>query len=253
MKLKNSFRCAYEIYKQSLSTQKFALIFSMSLVLSIYGVLAIAFGFDYINGFINIISSGMYLACLFLIVLLNTYNVFNIFEKNQFIIMRYSSKKEYLSELIKSVCFSNFCLVLLNLILIVIGLNLFCENQVCSSVKNYSIPGFIYLIYANMKLIVIVIIVSNVNILLLKILNSKVITILNVLLYIIIAGMPISGGVVISEIWQLPLFIGSYLKYQLYSTFSFEMICFILYISIQSIIITVLYNLVLKSMKAVIR
>ena len=142
---------------------------------------------------------------------------------------------------------------LLNLILIVIGLNLFCENQVCSSVKNYSIPGFIYLIYANMKLIVIVIIVSNVNILLLKILNSKVITILNVLLYIIIAGMPISGGVVISEIWQLPLFIGSYLKYQLYSTFSFEMICFILYISIQSIIITVLYNLVLKSMKAVIR
>lgn len=253
MKLKNSFKYTYEIYKQSLNTQKFLFIFLLSLILSIYGILAMAFGYDYITGFLNIIYGGIFIACLLLIILLNTINTYELFENNSFYIIRFSSKKKYLIELIKSICFSNLCVLMLNIIFILIGLNLFCMNEGISIMKNYNIPNLLYLVYSIIKLVIITQLISIINVLLLKILNNKFIVITNILMYILIAGLPISLNGEISTIIQLPLFFGIYLRYQLYSSFIFEIVCFLLYSSILYVSIFILSKLVLKKMKAVIK
>lgn len=251
MKLKSSFKYMYEFYKQSLNTQKFVLIFVLSIILSFYGVLQLAYGDIYILGFFNILLNGKYVAILFLIILLNTNNIYAIFEKNQFLIIRLSSKRQYLKQLLKNILFSNLWTIILNIILVMIGLNLFNQNTSNVLLKEYNIAGWIYIVFAIIKLIVMGEFISVFSVLLYKIINNKIVVILNIVLCILIMGNPFSSDI-ISSIVQLPLFIGSYLIYQLYSSFLFEILCFCLYFGILCIIFYILKYFVLKYMKDVV-
>ena len=99
MKLKNNYTYILEFYKQSINSPKFVLIFLLSILISIYGILQVAFGYSYSVGFIRILSFGLYIISILLILLLNTKNIYDIFEKNSFLIIRFKNKEKYLNEL----------------------------------------------------------------------------------------------------------------------------------------------------------
>ena len=248
--MKNNFKYILEFYKQSVSTQKFILIFLLSIVLSIFGILQVAFGYNYSVGFIRILTFGIYIIGLLLIILLNTKNTYDIFENNNFFIMRFSSKKKYLIELLKTVCFSNFCTILLNLLLLMIGLNLFNHNQTVPKFEIYTLQSNYYIIYIVIKLIILILVISIINVLLLKKFNNLIVISLNFVLYVLIAGFS-KSHILIQSIKQIPLFIGDYFVINFYNSFIFEICIFLLYISIVYIIIYFFKKIVLKTMKDV--
>ena len=248
--MKNNFKYRFELYKQSLNTQKFMLLFALSIIFAIYGVLALGFMDDYITGFLNVFTGSIYVAGILLILLLNTSNLFGIFESNPFYIIRFKTRKQYLIELVKTVLFSNLCTLLLNIILVVIGLNIFNKYDSTVTVMGYNFSPWIYITYMIIKFIILSSIISIITVFLFKILNKRIVIILNIILYIFIAATPYSATT-ITSITNLPLFIGTYFMKTSYSNFLFEILCFLLYGGILFVIVEVMKNIVLKRMKDV--
>lgn len=226
------------------------LLFALSIIFAIYGVLALGFMDDYITGFLNVFTGSIYVAGILLILLLNTSNLFGIFESNQFYIIRFKTRKQYLIELVKTVLFSNLCTLLLNIILVVIGLNIFNKYDSTVTVMGYNFSPWIYITYMIIKFIILSSIISIITVFLFKILNKRIVIILNIILYIFIAATPYSATT-ITSITNLPLFIGTYFMKTLYSNFLFEILCFLLYDGVLFAIVEVMKNIVLKRMKDV--
>lgn len=250
MKSKSNFRYIYEIYKNSINTSNFLLIFIFSIILAIYSVLTFAFKDGYITGFLNVLFSGFPILIILLLVLANSINTYKIFEQNQFYIIRFSTKNKYLNELVKNVCFSNFCLLILNVILIMICLNIF--NITYPNIKIYQFQSPVYLIYIIIRLIVISQLLSIINIYLFKLINNKLIIGLNIILYALIIIFPYSRQMV-DSLFNIPLFIGNYLTHTMYSSFLFEVCCFLLYCGLLILLISFLNKITLKYMEKVIQ
>lgn len=234
----------FEIYKNSLSSQKFTLVFLFSIFITAFGIINLAYGYNYVNGFVTIITNGYYVAILLLLLLINTCNIYNDFSDNIFYIIRLKNKRNFLKELIITVCISNLILLIVNLVLIMIGLNLFNHHI-------FEVNNFIYLVYAIIKMIILSQFISVLNVLLLKLINNKIIIISNIIIYVLIISINISMSPV-SSIFQIPLFIGSYFKIQPYSNLLFEILCFLLFCSMLYILILIIKRIVLKYMKDVI-
>lgn len=226
------------------------LVFALSIMFSLYGIFALGFMDDYITGFINVFTGKTYVFGILLILLVNTINLHSIFESNQFYIIRFKNKKEYLIELVKTVLFSNLCTLLLNIILVLIGLNLFNEYSSSVVVMGYNISPWIYVIYIIIKFIILSSIISTISLYLFKIIDKKVVIILNIIFYIFIAATPYNDTI-IDSIINIPLFMGTYFCGAVYSSFLFEILCFLLYSSVLIIIMKIMKNITLKRMKDV--
>ncbi len=244
MKVKNKHRYIFEFYKQFVSSSKFILVFLLSIVISFYGVIQIAFNTNYSVGFIRIYTNGIYIMSLLLILLLNTKITFDSFEQNQCFIIRFSSRKKFLKELIKSCCFNNFCTLLLNIALVMIGLNIFNPNVIDSQLEIFTLPSQYYIIFTLFKFLILSQVITIINVLLLKIINKKVVVSLNIVLYVLI-GFASTQYSNINSIKQMPIFIGDYFCVNLYSSFLFEMSCFLSYVSLL-IIIAMFLNYIAK-------
>lgn len=226
------------------------LVFALSILFSLYGIFALGFTDDYITGFINVFTGAPYVFGILLILLVNTINLHSIFESNQFYIIRFKNKKEYLIELVKTVLFSNLCTLLLNIILVLIGLNVFNEYSSSVVVMGYNMSPWIYVIYIIIKFIILSSIISTINLYLFKIIDKKVVIILNIIFYIFIATTPYSDAI-IDSIINIPLFMGTYFCGAMYSSFLFEIFCFLLYSSVLIIIMEIMKNITLKRIKDV--
>lgn len=250
MKQKNNFKYILEFYKESLTTQKSLLIFLFSIVVSIYGIIQIAFKSNYSVGFIKILTFPIYIVCLLLILLFNTKIMLDTFENNNFFIIRFSSRKRYLLELMKCVSFSNFCTLLLNLVFLIIGLNLFNINSIIPKDEIYIIPSNYYIYFIIIKFVILSQIISLLNVVLLKMFDNKYVIIVNVIAYILIAGIG-KQYTIIDSIFQIPYFIGDYFLINFYSSIYFEMLSLLLYTSLMMILIFILKKIALKTMKEV--
>ena len=250
MKLKNNYTYILEFYKQSINSPKFVLIFLLSILISIYGILQVAFGYSYSVGFIRILSFGLYIISILLILLLNTKNIYDIFEKNSFLIIRFKNKEKYLNELIKTVCFGNFCTIIMNVLLVMIGLNLFNENKIIPEFEIYTIQSNYYVVFVILKFIILSLIISVFNVILLKKFNKLIVIILNFILYVLIASVS-KGYIFIYSLKQIPLFIGDYYLINFYSNFLFEVCIFLLFMTLMILLIVILKRLNIKNMKDV--
>lgn len=250
MKRKNSFKYIFEFYRESLTTQKSLLVFLFSIVVSLYGIIQIAFKSNYSVGFIKILTFPIYIVCLLLILLFNTKIMLDTFENNHFFIIRFSSKKKYLLELMKCICFSNFCTLLLNLVFLIIGLNLFNVNSIIPKDEIYIIQSNYYIYFIIIKFIILSQIISLFNVILLKMFDNKYVIIINIVVYILIAGVG-RQYTIIDSIFQIPLFIGDYFLINFYSSIYFEILCLLLFTSVMMILISILKKITLKKMKEV--
>lgn len=257
MLLKGKIKSLFEFYKQSINNQKFILIFILLFIASLYGVFGLAqhhaMQIDYLTGILNIFLNNYYVTIIVFITFLNTFNIYNVFSENINYIIRLKSKKNYLIELIKNIIFSNTMLLLVNLALILIGLNIFNKFDISSVYYYYNLPSIVYIIYLLIKQIIIINFLSVIIILLAKIMNEKISFLIGIAICAFILSSSFDAGLVINSIFKLPLFIGSYLLSYNYGSFVFEIICFIIYCLILYIFIIGLVKLAIKFMKAVIK
>lgn len=244
--MKSDLKYKFQNFKYCLDTQKFKIIFIFSLVATIYGISTFAFNTDYANGFINILDAYFYILIFLLIILINTLNTYNIYTSNKFYIMRFNTRRQFFSDLIKGICFNNFMVIIMNLILVIIGLNIFNSNTSLNAVNSQGIYIWGYLIYKIFKFIVILEIISIINAILLFIFGNKLVFILNLFMAILIVWVPYNQNGIIDSFTKVPLFIWQYFFSYRYSNFPFEIVSFILYIIIIIIMVKILFNIIIK-------
>lgn len=251
MKARNNFKYIIENFKFSLNTPKFLIIFVLSIVLAIYGTVQLGFSYKYTTAFIMILNGNIYSMCLLLVLLLNTININDIFSRNQFYVIRFLTKEKYLWELIKNVCFGNFCVLIINLILVMIGLNITCVGGFKILHLYQGIPNIISLIILVLKFMILTGFISIINVFLLKIFDNKLVILLNVILSISTVIIPTTGDA-ITSIMQFSLLIGRHYKIGGYSSIVFELLHFSLFLTLLSFVILCLKKITLKYMKRVI-
>lgn len=249
--MKNKIRYIYEIYKQTINTSSFIVIFSLSILGSFFTIFSSAIGDSYLVGLFNVFWSDNYITYILLLNLFNTLNVYNIFNKNDYFILRINNKKTYLKQLLCIISFSNLILTLLNIILCLIFLNVFNVYEPLAIVKNYHMNVWIYVIFTIFEFLILNQIISLINILLLKICNNKIVVFANIFLYFVLRIIPIKTTV-INNILALPLSLFRYFGYQMYANFNLEIICFIVYCLLLIIIFHFLKQKYLKNKKGVL-
>lgn len=231
--MKNSLKLLKENLKFHINSNQFRLILLLLICFNLYGTSYLSANLSYFDGFINIITNGYYVVCLFAIILLNTINMFDKFEKNQFFIIRFKDRKMYLKQLITNILFSNSVLFLMNLVLIIIGLNIFASSSfTISTVLNYSIPNILYIFFYLIRFFTIIQLIAIVNTCLLKLINNKVVISFNLLIYLMILFAPYEPKIVISSVSKMFLVISDYMRLHYYSDFLLEILCSSIYISI---------------------
>lgn len=255
MQLKEKVRYLFETYKQSISSQKFILIFLLLFVLSIYGVFGIANSFqnisDYITGFLLIILNNNYVTFLLLIIMINTINIYEVFSHNYNYIIRLGHYKEYLIVLIENILFSNIMLLIINFLLIMIGLNIFNPLDFLVRYNYYNLLGIIYLVYAIIRFSILANIMATMYILLSKIANNKIAGLVIILVCISIFFVSYDGGIIVSSLKNMPLLIGYYFVSIRYGSFLIEILFLILYIIFLVSIEIILFKRAIVSMRSV--
>ena len=249
MNVKNDLKYAYELLKQGINTQRFILLFILSIIKGGIGALA-GMIISYFESFLFSFNSTFYVMLLLFIIVINTKNTIDLFQENYFYIIRFNSKKEYIQKLIITVLLHNLFVIFINVITLIIWRNLFGYTGALYPIKDYSINPNIYLIFCLIKLILLIGIISTLNTLLLLIVKYKYILIANCIFYIlpVVTSTWIYG---IDSIVKIPLSMNYYLfsYYVTYSSFTLEIFCFIIYFFIWLIILNLISKASLKLMR----
>lgn len=249
MKLKNEFNFIYENFKYSINNQKYVAIFVLSILFSLFCSLS---GLDYNFGisFLLAYNNAFYIIGLLLLILANTKNTIDILRSKYDYIIRYNSRKEFLDMNFKCVLFNNIMLIFINLMLVSIFLNFFGGVGQSFNIKNYHIFVEIYLAFCIIKFILLSAIISMINTCLLYASNNKIVIVLNIVLYcsIYIYNTYLYD---INSVLNMPLFIGSYFisLNVVYSSFLFEILCFMLYFCILCFVFFITQKVLLKKIR----
>ena len=229
--MKNKGKIIVENLKSDLSGSRFLLIFLLLICFNLYGTSYLANNQSYIDGFFNIVTNGYYLVCLFGLVFLFTLYTFDRFEKNQFFIIRCQNRKEYLKQLLVRILINDSVLFFINLVMIVIGLNLFASGGFeINHILDYSISNLSYLFFYLSRLFFTFIIINMISVCLLKLINDKVVILLNLILSIVILVTPYKMRKVVDSLFEMYWIIADYLRLHYYSTFRLEVLCSTIYV-----------------------
>lgn len=248
--MKNNFELLKENMKFNINSNQFKLVLLLLVCFNLYGTTYLSANLSYLDGLLNIVTNGYYNVALIAVILLNTINTFDKFEKNQFFIIRFENRKMYLKQLIINIFVSNSILLVMNLVLILIGLNIFASNQfIISNILDYSISNIIYILFYLFRFFLIIQIISIINTCLLKLFDKKVIISLNLFFCLIILFTPYDVKRVVSSISKMFLIISDYMRLHYYSNFMLEILCSAIYISILSIAGVILFMFTKNKMK----
>ena len=204
-----------ENIKYLLNDYRFKLIILFVICCNFFGAAYLARNSDYISAIMDIFTQEYYDIAFFALILVNTINTYDMFEKNSCYIIRFNNKKEYLIQLI-----------------------------------TYNIPNLLYIVFYMFRFYIIVSIISLINACLIKLVNSKCAIFINVLLWIVFIFYPYNSHV-INSISDIPLVFCSYFRVQFYSGFALESACSILYIFMLLIIGLVLFNIAKNRIKQI--
>lgn len=248
--MKNVIKYHFSFFNYLVSTQRFKLTFILSVIATIFGVISLGFEkqYGYFDGFLMILSNPFYMMALYMILFINTIHTVTMFDKNESYIIRCETIKEYLKQMISKTLFNNTILYGILLLLLMIGLNLFCFGKFnIYVIEAYQIYNIIYLIFFLLRAYAIFSVMTTLNVLLLKVLNDKGVILLNILFAIGIIVIP-SGG---DALTRMPFFIGSFLTLQYFRSFFFEILCSLCILFIYVTIIHFLYLFVRKHKRQV--
>lgn len=240
-----------EIFKDYINSWSFKLIFSVICIVSLCGVINYCIDVSYFDGLLKMISTPIIIVCdFFLPLFITTLNIYKIFKKNEFLIIRFKSKKEELKEIMKNILYSNSIMFAISIIVILIGLNLICVTNlgILDKYQFYDIPNIAYAIFYVLRLFIVLIFLSLLNGLLMFKVPSKVIVFLNVLFYgvfLVYPYAPITDGR--TSILDSSIIIFEYLQLNSYSNFFTEILCSIFALLLPALLLKILFSLFFKN------
>ena len=173
------------------------------------------------------------------------YSFMNYFEVYTMSKIRYSNIKKYLKTIvIDSFIISTFFILLCFIIIYIV-----CLFKTNFNIENIlfinQINSLTYLIFLEIKIILLLNIMSIIGILIYKIFNLKIAIIYIVITALSLFGYPYSDNSVVS-ILDFKLYYGYYLTLVKYSNFIFEIFMFCLYLSFLFLVIDINYRIYLK-------
>lgn len=234
----NDFICNFKYSEYKLSL---ILIILNSLYGGLFWVADIDGYFSSILSIVNCLSFNMF--TLFIIVY-NTITTFNTFNANYSYIIRLKNRKEYLIELMKTICFNNLILLLFQWIFVLI-IVLFSvkKNLGIEIIDNYNINNCFYLLFAFFKNIILIEMVGLYCGLFLTRLNKNIVIILFSIFNISLLNEFSYSGNIIDSYSKMPMFYGSYLTTNNYSSFINEIHYSLVYIVMLVFILYIFFNI----------
>lgn len=207
--MKNSF--LKNSFISFLNSLMFKCILFLLIIMS-YLVVSNCKGTDIFSSLSLVFGNHIFIAlCMLPMFLFITNYVCTIFDKNIYSIVRFETKEKYYMELIKNVIFFTSVIFLVTLMMVIIveniindyGYHVFYDDIV--HCYNY-----VYMIFVIVKFYLFSVLISVINTLLIKSFNSKIIIVLNFILYAFVfyVGSFIS---LVGTINGIPIFIGNYL------------------------------------------
>lgn len=236
------------------NSQKFKFLFVLMIIISLYCSSALTYVdgsyLNYIPAIFLIFNNKVFIIFMLFICLMTTINTYIHFSNNNYYIIRLKSQKEYLKELINNTIFNNLSTQIIQLTMILIGLNIFCSSDFgISIIENYNILNIIYLLFFLIRTFIILLIVSVINCMLFNIINKYIVLVINTLYYAsIVCSDYIFNNTIIGNIkWKLL----DYLTIQPYNSFFSEIYYSFFYIIILIIIIRILFKYTVINIKQV--
>ncbi len=240
-----------ENFKKSLDTPIFKIIFVILMIFSLYSIISCGFEMSYMDKATSSISGKYEIVFILLIMMMSTFNIFEIIESNKLYIIRFETKKKYINELIGNVIFTNSIIFILYLLFSFIFINIFSKGINIEIMENYNIYNINYFIFILFRNYIILMIISIINIMLLKLFNKRIIVLIfDVILCGIILCIPYNVEI-IETVLKMPFFIGDYLIIKNYINFGLEIVITAIYIILLLIIVDICKNIFVKYIKQV--
>ena len=187
------------------------------------------------------------------IVIYNAINIFKNLNNNYEILCRFKNLKEYYNSIVKAVLKSNLQIIIKYIVIIAIASALGCVyNFTIPTIDFYNIPFLLYLAYYLIKFIIIMSLIGIIVIPVYSMLKNTGTVIL--LLLVVMSSLinPYYEGFVIDNISKFPINFISYLSMEQYSLFLMDVIAFLLYISVITLIIRILIEIIMKKRKDIL-
>ena len=253
--MKNKLKLYSSNFNYYTKSQSFKFIFIFMIIFSFFTTSTMPYVngryLQYIPGLLSILNNRIFIVIILVLLFANTLNTYTYFNSSDFYIIRLSSKKKYLKELINSTIFNNILILLLQLFMLLIGLNIFCGHDLgLTNIENYKIINIVYVLIFIFKNTVILILISIINVVLLNVVNKNILTIINILYYIsFIFGTILYDSNNINN--RLKVNLIDYLTSQKYSSFVYALTINTVYIFILLLLIFILFQCTYKNIKQV--
>ena len=204
---------------------------------------SIVFGFTYHNFII---------VCFLPMVIFSNILLLELFDSNNFYIIRFKNKKEYLKELLKNIVVSNSFLFLILLIIIFTFLNLFTPgNFSIKYIESFDCLNIYYAIFIVVKCYILMMLFSFVFTFIFKLTNKNISLILAIFMSTSIYVFEFLG-ISVNNIFEMPIYFMQYFtEGVLYESFTLKIFSFIILICLYMPLLFLLYKLTVKKMRRV--
>lgn len=244
MKFRNSF------LKYIFDNSKIKTIILLQLIFNIIYPMHVATDFSYFSAYNTVENVPVFNLIIAFTILIVTLCTISLFDDYYPVIIRFKSKKEYLSELIKSVILVNLIVLIIGNAFLLISL-LFSSNGIYIE-KNYiyNISSLVYAIWVFIKKIIMFELLSVVYIYILKLVVKP----FNVCLCIIWSGLLGFSSYydkTVTSLSNIFIFYWDYFVQHRYISFTLEISTFVFYHCIYIFILSGIYYLIANKIKKI--
>lgn len=249
--MKDKWHNQIKILNYITSTDKYKVIFILSIFLALYGAIVLSVSCpNFIDAILIPFQFYMFNIFAFSLLFANTLNISSLFKnKFSFYVIRLENKKNYIKETLKTniIVYSFHFLIILLLFFMALNLSKFNNNGI-HMYNTYTVSNLSYTIFYLLRYYIIGLFITLISSLIYINFNEKATILLNIIFltgFIAINQLVISKNVFSLSIW-------TYFVNKQYSSFTTELNYTILFILILEIITIILYRITIKNRKVAI-
>lgn len=251
-------KSSIQLFTHIISNSIVKIMLVISLILLLFSVL-IGLNleqFTFFESLLIVLTSRTYYVYTYLLFfLIIAYSIFNYYKNNYFQISRINSKKDFIKNIINDTYIINNIFFLIFIISTIALLLIFRGNDIyITKMKyfmfDYNISNIEYVVFHIFKMYCLMQLSSILSILLFNTFDYKLVIFLNVILYCIYLMFPYKVYIIKSFV-QLPIILIKYIDMNSYSTFGLEVITFLIYVLLFSIINYIIYKIFIFQKKGV--
>ncbi len=169
------------------STERFKIIFVISIIISLYGGVVLGTSSsNYADAILKCFRFYLYNIFIMALLFLNTLNTCSIFDKKfGFYAIRLKNKKNYLKEVIKTTLFVNMFFLLIFFLLYFISLNFFNFGKFgVYQYQNYNVNNFVYMLFYMIRYVFVSMMICSISALIFINFKEKITILFNFLFLI---------------------------------------------------------------------